>query len=140
MAIGAGEQVLGVPAGGGVLVFDGNCGFCTRAVYALQRWDRRGRVRALPLQGSRVLELTGVTREQALREVWWIGADDARMGGAEAVTAALATALGIPLLRLFRVPGVRPLAARVYRWVAEHRYMLRGVRPHCSRPSTRCDG
>jgi predicted DCC family thiol-disulfide oxidoreductase YuxK len=140
MVIGPEEQVLGVPAGGGVVVFDGHCGFCTRAVYAVQRWDRRGRIRALPLQGPRVLELTGLTREQALREAWWFGADDARMRGAEAMTAALATAVGIPLLRLFRIPGVRPLAARAYRWVAEHRFLLRGVQPHCSRSSTRCDG
>jgi predicted DCC family thiol-disulfide oxidoreductase YuxK len=139
MVIGPREQVLGVPGSGGVLVFDGLCGFCTRAVYAVQRWDRRGRVRALPLQGPRVLELTGLTREEALREAWWIGADGARLRGAEAMTAALAAAAGIPLLQLFRVPGVRPLAVRVYRWVAAHRRMLRGVRPHCMRPTNRCD-
>jgi predicted DCC family thiol-disulfide oxidoreductase YuxK len=138
MAIGSREQVLGVPDGGGVLVFDGHCGFCTRAVYAVQRRDRRGRVRALPLQGPRVLELTGLTREQAMREAWWVGADGARLRGAEAMSAALAVAVGIPLLWLFRVPGVRPLAVRGYRWVAAHRRMLRGVRPHCMRPSTRC--
>jgi hypothetical protein len=31
MVIGPREQVLGAPASGGVLVFDGLCGFCTRA-------------------------------------------------------------------------------------------------------------
>jgi predicted DCC family thiol-disulfide oxidoreductase YuxK len=123
-----------------VLVFDGLCGFCTRAVYALQRRDRRVRVRALPLQGPRVLELTGLTREEALREAWWIGADGARLRGAEAMTAAMAAATGIPLLQLFRIPGVRPLAVGSYRWVAAHRRMLRGVQPHCMRPSSRCDG
>jgi predicted DCC family thiol-disulfide oxidoreductase YuxK len=139
MMIGAREQVLGVPGSGGVLVFDGLCGFCTRAVYAVQRRDRRGRVRALPLQGPRVLELTGLTREEALREAWWIGADGARLRGAEAMTAAMAAATGIPLLKLFHVPGVRPLAVRGYQWVAAHRHMLRGVPPHCLRPSSRCD-
>jgi hypothetical protein len=51
----------------------------------------------------------------------------------------MAAAAGIPLLKLFRVPGVRPLAVRGYRWVAAHRSMLRGVTPHCMRPSIRCD-
>jgi predicted DCC family thiol-disulfide oxidoreductase YuxK len=138
MAVGPEERVLAVPPGGGVLVFDGRCGFCTRAVYAVRRRDRRGRVRTLPLQGYGVLKLTGLTREQALREAWWIGADGVRLHGAEAMAAAVASATGVPLLRLVRLPGVGALAARAYRTVAAHRRDLRGVQPYCARPSARC--
>lgn len=134
--IGADERVLRVPERGGVLVFDGYCGFCTRAVHAVLRLDRRGRVRALPLQGPDVLRLTGLTREDALHQVWWIGADGRRVGGA----GAMAAVLGGPLPALYRLPGLRQVADRAYRWVAEHRRLLRGVTPHCvARPEAGCD-
>lgn len=139
-AVGPGETVLQVPRGGGVLLFDGYCGFCTRAVHAVLRLDRRGRVRALPLQGPRVLALTGITREQALHEAWWVGSGGTRLSGAEALTAAVSAAVGIPLGWLYRIPGLRALLDRAYRWVAEHRRLLRGVTPHCAAdPLARCE-
>lgn len=134
------ETELRVPPRGGVLVFDGYCGFCTRAVHAVVRLDRRGRIRALPLQGPRVLALTGLTRELALHEAWWIGADGTRLGGAGAMAAAASAATGVPLVRLYLVPGLRSVADRGYRWVAEHRRLLRGVTPHCVvHPEALCD-
>jgi predicted DCC family thiol-disulfide oxidoreductase YuxK len=133
------ETVLDVPPRGGVLVFDGYCGFCTRAVRALLRADRRRRVRALPAQGKRVLDLTGLTREQAMHEAWWIGADGARRAGAAAMLAAVRAATGLPLPALYRVPGFGRLADRVYRWVADHRRLLPGTTPHClADPAAAC--
>ncbi|MGH3978839.1 MAG: thiol-disulfide oxidoreductase DCC family protein [Pseudonocardiaceae bacterium] len=129
-----------MPRDGGVLVFDGYCGFCTRAVHAVLRLDRRGRVRALPLQGPRVLALTGITREQALHEAWWVAVGGTRLGGAEALTAAVSAAVGIPLGWLHRTPGLRVLLDWVYRWVAEHRRLLRGVAPYCvAHPCVGCE-
>ncbi len=137
--IGPSEEVLELPPHGGVLVFDGYCGFCTRAVHAVLRLDRRGRVRALPLQGPRVLERTGLTRDDALYQAWWI-TDTERLGGAGAMTAAASVAVGAPVLLLYRLPVVRRLADRGYRWVAEHRRLLRGVTPHCvAHPEAGCD-
>ncbi|MDQ3763439.1 MAG: DUF393 domain-containing protein [Actinomycetota bacterium] len=134
------ETVLRVPRGGGVLVFDGYCGFCTRAVRAVLRLDRCGRVRALPLQGPRVLALTGLTREQALQEAWWVGTSGTRLGGAAALTAAVSAAVGIPLGWLHQTPGLRALLDRTYRWVAEHRRLLRGVTPYCvAYPCAQCE-
>ncbi len=139
-AVAAGERVLHVPAHGGVLVFDGHCGFCTRAVHAVLRLDRRGRVRALPLQGPQVLALTGLTREAALHEAWWIGADGVRLGGAGAMSAAVSAVTGVPVVRAYRLPGLRAVADRGYRWVAEHRRVLPGVTPYCTaRPEACCD-
>jgi predicted DCC family thiol-disulfide oxidoreductase YuxK len=139
-AVSAGERVLAVPRCGGVLVFDGYCGFCTQAVLAVRRADRRDRVRALPAQGPRVLELTGLTREQAGHEAWWVGADGTRLGGAAAMTAAVAAALGLPLVPLHRLPGIRGLLDQAYRWVADHRRLLRGVTPYCAAaPEAGCD-
>jgi predicted DCC family thiol-disulfide oxidoreductase YuxK len=140
-AIGPTEEVLHLPPCGGVLVFDGYCGFCTRAVATLLRRDRHRRVRALPLQGPRVLALTGLTREQALREAWWIGADGSRRAGAQAMLAATTAAVGLPLLALYRVPGFARLAQHAYRWVAENRRLLPGATPHCvAEPAAHCEG
>lgn len=122
-----------------MLVFDGYCGFCTRAVRAVLRHDRRSRVRALPLQGPRVLELAGLTREAALHEAWWLGADGRRSGGAAAMLAAVSAATGLPLTGAVRLPGVRWMADRVYRWVAEHRRMFPGATPYCvAEPAAGC--
>ncbi len=122
-----------------MLVFDGYCGFCTRAVLAVLRLDRHDRVRALPLQGPRVLELTGLTREQALHQAWWI-ARDGRIGGAGAMAAACSAVTRVPLLRAYRLPGARQVADRAYRWVAGHRRLLRGITPWCeAHPEAGCD-
>ena len=43
-------------------------------------------------------------------------------------------------LPLYRVPGVTWLQDRVYRWVAEHRYLLRGVTPWCQEHPEDCPG
>jgi predicted DCC family thiol-disulfide oxidoreductase YuxK len=140
-AAGPHETILAVPPRGGVLVFDGYCGFCTRAVRALLRTDRHRRVRALPAQGARVLGLTGLTGDQAAREAWWIGADGSRRAGAAAMLAAAGAATSVPLPALFRVPGFGRLADRVYRWVADHRRLLPGTTPHClADPAAACTG
>ena len=34
------------------LIYDGDCAFCRRCVALLERWDRRGRVRAVPFQAE----------------------------------------------------------------------------------------
>jgi predicted DCC family thiol-disulfide oxidoreductase YuxK len=139
-AVKEGENPLLLPLRGGALVFDGYCGFCTRSVHILLRMDCRTRIRALPLQGPRVLELTKLTRAQALHEAWWIGADGKRTSGAGAIITALSVALGLPLERAYRVPGLRQFANWAYRWIAEHRRLFRGVTPHCvAHPDAGCD-
>ena len=37
------------------LLYDGDCAFCRRCVALLERWDRRGRVRAVPFQAEDAL-------------------------------------------------------------------------------------
>lgn len=124
----------------GTLIFDGNCGFCTRCRDLLGRLDRKARVRTLPFQQPGVAEEAGATREELGRSVCWLGADGARYWGAEAANAALSAALGNRLpLRLYRVPGVRQLQNAVYRWVADHRHRLPGTTPWCSAHPATCD-
>lgn len=118
---------------GGTLIFDGECGFCTRSRDFLVRLDRRNRVHTEPLQGDGVAERTGISREELEKSVTWLDEDGARYSGAHAVNAALAAALGtrIPLW-IYRVPGVRQLQEALYRWVAANRHRFPGVTPWCT--------
>jgi len=123
----------------GTLIFDGDCGFCTRSRDLLARLDRRGRLRTLPYQRAGVAEAAGVSREDLSRAVFWDGGPGRRYWGAEAVNAALSAALGTGLpLRLYRLPGVRRLQDRVYRWVADNRHRLPGVTPWCTSHPESC--
>lgn len=115
------------------LLFDSDCGFCTRAVGVLRRIDRKGRVRILPLQSGEALAHFGVTQEQALMQVWALDPRGGLSGGAEAVNVALSAALGIGApLWLYRLPGVGWCQERVYRAVAANRYRLPGSSAACS--------
>jgi predicted DCC family thiol-disulfide oxidoreductase YuxK len=115
----------------GSVIFDGECGFCTRSAGWLRRLDRRGLVDMRPLQGRDVLASAGLSREQAMASVWWLGSDGRRARGAEAVNAALSAALGTRLpLALYRL--TRRPQERVYAWVSANRHRLRGVTPYCT--------
>ena len=127
----------------GTLIFDGDCGFCTRSRNLLVRLDRRGRLRTVPYQQAGVAEAAGVSREDLARAVFWegdgAGPDGGRYWGAEAINAALCTALGNSLLlRLYRLPGIRRLQDRVYRWVAANRFRFPGVTPWCTSHPASC--
>ena len=51
----------------------------------------------------------------------------------------MAAALGTRLpLTLHRVPGIKFLQERVYRWVAAHRYRFPGTTPHCESHPVAC--
>lgn len=113
------------------LVFDGQCGFCTRAVYALQRLDRHHRLRFHPFQRAGVRERFGLSFEEAHQAVWSFGPGP-RQAGAAAVNASLDAALGVRMFSaVYRVPGLRQVQDHGYRWIADHRYRLRGVTPWC---------
>lgn len=115
------------------LLYDADCGFCTRAVGVLDRLDRRSRVRVHPLQSDEALSLFGLTEESALEQVWSLDGQGRRRGGAEAVNVALSAALGVPVpLWFYRIPGVRWCQDRLYRAVAANRYRLPGSAGSCS--------
>jgi len=63
-----------------VLIFDGRCGFCTRAARWIRRWDRRGRVRLVPCQRPGAPERYGLTRAQCEEAAWAITPDGGAIG------------------------------------------------------------
>jgi len=120
-----------------VLIFDGDCAFCSSSVRMLRRWvDRRGRYGIQPWQSTE-LGSVGLTAAQCDEAVWFVDEDGARRRGHLAVAAALRhSAPGWrPLGWLLTAPGISWLAARGYRWVAANRSRLPGGTPACAVPS-----
>jgi predicted DCC family thiol-disulfide oxidoreductase YuxK len=119
------------------LVFDGNCGFCTRALGWLRLADRRRVIVTVPLQRAGVAERLGLTPEQCAGAVQWRGADGERAEGAEAIAAALSVALVNDWpRRLYRRTGAAQRA--LYDLVARNRHRLPGITPWCARYPDDC--
>ena len=112
-----------------LLLFDGDCRFCTAVVdWLVPRLERRARM--MPWQQAD-LGVLGLTRDQASRLVWWIEPSGARFAGHLAVAKAL-EACGQPWNRigaLLEMPAIRGLAAAGYRAVARIRHRLPGTEP-----------
>ncbi|GEL19178.1 DCC1-like thiol-disulfide oxidoreductase family protein [Pseudonocardia asaccharolytica] len=116
----------------GTLVFDGDCGFCMRALGWLRVLDRDSRITTVPAQRPGAAELVDATVPECAASVRWKGADGTTAAGAEAANAALAVALGTELpVRLYR--RTRTIQEAVYDWVSRHRGRLPGLTPWCRR-------
>jgi predicted DCC family thiol-disulfide oxidoreductase YuxK len=116
-----------------VLVYDGDCAFCTSSAHALERIGPQAEIVAWQL--TDLTEL-GISAEQAADAVRWVEVDGTVRSGHEAIGAALISAGGIwkAAGELLLLPGVSWIAAKLYRLVADNRYRLPGGTPACARP------
>jgi len=123
-----------------VLVYDGECGFCTTCVRFIER--------RIPSSAEIVawqfadLPGLGTTAERAERELLWVHASGEVVGGAEAVAELLVDAGGGWRLlgRLMRLPPVGWFAVIGYRLVAANRHRLPGGTPACALPASERPG
>ncbi|MEU0717260.1 DUF393 domain-containing protein [Streptomyces lavendulocolor] len=123
-----------------VLVYDGDCGFCSACVAFVERRLRPDCV-VVPWQ-SADLPALGVTPERAGHEVLWVTPPGRVYGGAEAVAKILLRAGGVwaPPGALLLLPPVRWAAHGVYRLVADNRHRLPGGTGSCAVPARRPHG
>jgi predicted DCC family thiol-disulfide oxidoreductase YuxK len=107
----------------GVLVFDGDCGFCTRSVRRLERIGPAADI--VPFQTTDLAAL-GLTEQQAADAVQWVGTDGVVRSGHAAIAGALQTAGPVWRMagRAMLAPGISWMAARLYRLVADNRGRL----------------
>ncbi|MBW8486515.1 thiol-disulfide oxidoreductase DCC family protein [Actinomadura parmotrematis] len=123
-----------------VLVYDGDCGFCTSSVRFLEtRIGTRAEVVAFQFAD---LASLGVTAERAEHEVLWVTPDGRVAGGAEAVGRLLTDAGGVwrvPGVAM-RIPPVSWLAHAVYRLVANNRQRMPGGTAACALPAAQRPG
>jgi len=113
-----------------LLVFDGDCAFCTTSARAWQRWMKLEHVEPWQFLD---LELLGLTAEQCTQAVQWVDVDGSVVAAEHAVIAACWRSGGFwgVVGRVLAVPGVRHLAGVVYRVVAKYRHRLPGGTPAC---------
>jgi|GEM_PF-384096 len=119
----------------GILLYDGDCGFCTTTATALER--RLGAVDVVvrPWQPDDE-QRYGVTTAQAELEIHWVDRRGGVFGGADAVLAWWRTGHGIwPVLgRILTAPLLVQLTRWGYRIVARHRHRLPGATEACAVP------
>jgi predicted DCC family thiol-disulfide oxidoreductase YuxK len=114
-----------------VLLFDGDCGFCTRSAGWLSRLGIGAEVIAWQLAD---IEQYGISAEQAMTAVQWVGVDGTVRHGHEAIAAASSQggfALRV-LGKLMVLPGINAVSALTYRLVARYRYRLPGGTHACA--------
>ncbi|CAL9330604.1 hypothetical protein SUDANB43_00060 [Streptomyces sp. enrichment culture] len=127
--VGHHEYMRTVP----VLVFDGDCGFCTAAVRWIER-KVRPHCETVAWQQADLAGL-GVARERARHEALWVTPAGTIHGGSGAVAKLLLSAGGAwtMLGAVLMVPPVSWAARGVYRLVADNRSRLPGSTASCSR-------
>jgi predicted DCC family thiol-disulfide oxidoreductase YuxK len=114
-----------------VLVFDGDCAFCSSSARLLERIGPAAEIVAWQLTD---LDALGLTEAKAMAAVQWVEPDGTVRGGREAIAAALRSAGGVWALtgRALLLPGASPVAAHIYRLIADNRHRLPGGTPACA--------
>ncbi|WP_460307052.1 thiol-disulfide oxidoreductase DCC family protein [Actinocorallia aurea] len=117
-----------------VLLFDGDCGFCTTCVAFIERRIRPD-AEILPHQWQDLASY-GTTADRAADEILWITPSGEILGGARAVAAMLRSspAPWRPLGRLLTLPPLTWAAHAAYRITARNRHRLPGGTPACALP------
>jgi predicted DCC family thiol-disulfide oxidoreductase YuxK len=114
-----------------ILVFDGDCGFCTTVA---RHFERRSRATITIVPWQRAdLSLFGLTPHRAAEQVYLVR-DRQLFAGAECF-AELMNIQGDwfhrTVARIMRAPGLRRVFAWGYRIVARNRHRLPGGTPAC---------
>jgi predicted DCC family thiol-disulfide oxidoreductase YuxK len=106
-----------------ILVYDGECEFCTRLAGWVRRRDRVRRLDVRPNQEPGLIERLGLGRTEVERAAWAVEPGGGRFEGAAAINRALRELGGgcAALSLLYRVPPVRWVEDRYYARVARKR-------------------
>lgn len=120
-----------------VLVYDGDCGFCTASAGAAQRLLRPAC--DFTAWQSTDLDSLGVAQARAGYEALWVTPDGAVHGGAQAVAKLLLRAGGgwAVVGAVLTLPPVRWIAHAVYQVIANNRRRLPGGTGACAAPARR---
>lgn len=116
-----------------VALYDGHCRFCTEQTQRLGRMAH-GRIEMRDFQQPGALDaFPTLTHEACMRELKVVEPDGRISGGAEAIVRVLRAARPLlgRLALVYYVPGVRWLADRAYRFVANRRYEVFGRTEDC---------
>lgn len=116
------------------VIYDGDCKVCGRMVKLLRKWDRNRQLEIIPSQKPGVRErfpwIPGRAYTESLQVV---RTRDGRTWQSAAALEELTNTLpkGRLIAWLFKIPLMRPLVDRLYRWFARNRYKF-GCGDHCA--------
>ena len=116
------------------VIYDGHCKVCGRMVRVLAKWDGNRELEIIPSQTSGVRErFPWIPARAYVDSMQVIRTRDGRTWQAAAAIEELLRVLprGRLISWLFKIPFVRPLVDRFYRWFARNRYRL-GSGEHCA--------
>jgi predicted DCC family thiol-disulfide oxidoreductase YuxK len=119
--------------GKGLLIYDGDCGFCTRTA----AWLRRRLPSGFQVEASQNmpnLEELGLDRKQVHEAAYWIDPDGTAHRGHRAILRAVTASRGAfgSMAGIMKVWPFDPIAAGVYSVIARHRHLLSGRTDHCT--------
>jgi predicted DCC family thiol-disulfide oxidoreductase YuxK len=121
-----------------VLLYDGDCGFCTSSA----RWIGRRKVDATIVAWQFAdLKRYGITAQQASSAVQWVAADGRVSQGHEAIARALGRGgLALRILgKLLVLPGISAVSRVGYQLISKYRYRLPGGTAACVAPAPDTD-
>jgi predicted DCC family thiol-disulfide oxidoreductase YuxK len=107
-----------------VVLYDEDCGFCRWSLDLLLRWDRRGRLRAAPIQSEEGERLLGDLSEPARLASWHLITPDGRRYSGGAAAGPMARLLPAGATVGFLAETFPRTTDRLYRWVANNRDAL----------------
>lgn len=121
------RQAANAARGRGILLYDGQCGFCLESVKRLRILDLFGWVDPLDFHMQPDLSQLHptLTPERCRSEMILLEPTGGIWGGFDAFRRLCRhLPFLMPFLPLVSLPGARWVGTRVYRWVADHRYLL----------------
>ena len=113
--------------GQAVLIYDGDCAMCrASALWLMRRALSSGQLDVLPCRaGVRVQRFPQISEQACLTAMQLVLPDGRVLAGADAVPELLRRVRGWGwLTSVFALPGVPPLARRVYAWIARNRMKI----------------
>jgi len=120
-------QALGGRPASATLIYDAECAMCrASALWIMRRALSSGRLEILPCRsGVRRERFPRVTEDACLTAMQLVLPDGRVLSGADAVPELLRRIRGWGwVARLFALPGIRPVARRLYAWIATNRMRI----------------
>ena len=107
-----------------VVIYDGNCQFCTRQVQRLHAWDWQGRLAFVSLHDPDIGRYArDLTHDQLMEQMYVVDRSGRQYGGAAAFRyLSCKLPLLWPVAPLMHIPGSLPLWRWLYAQIASRRY------------------
>ncbi len=117
-----------------LLIFDGDCGFCTAAAHKISlRWTEPARAQPWQALGPAALNRIGLTEYDVRQAAYWVDEHGRVFRGHAAVGKALLAGRGTDRMigTVLLIPPVSWLARPLYWLVARYRHRLPGATDAC---------